>query len=508
MKTKWTLLTGAAVIGAGLAGAAGVHHVQDEIIPQRMTQDMNATFNDLFVDHAFYQGATIEKSGDIEVVRDGFFSYKATLPELTITMDLKDPSLELSRDGVVAEMKTTIASSEFAVNVTDKMAALLSASGVSKDTPLQATLTNAAPVSFSSTLFEPGREQQGDKIEVTGSCGTVTGESSVLGGQYSLTTTGADCSLNGTAASQWEKDPVFTLTSGMNFTTTISNDGQDVYSGDKSVTFDDLTMLFGNPAFPEGTFNAESVTFSGSFGELAAPKTGEPSGEETQVLPLTALPNAFSAAVEAKNMTLEIPFMLPKGPSVSFNGAVSFDGLKKESGDMSVEFGYELKGFEALGIPVDVPTKEACSVDVKGVPFKPLTGFVEDGLSPEFITPEEALDRNGVIAALQGNQTSVDVDCSVSADKYSASFEAQHKVEGESFPGKGRFEVRGIDEAFNSLAMFMGPQIRGLGDAVLKPMGQPTEDGEGMKWDYTIDAEGNVSVNGNPVTQLPPMMPR
>ena len=110
---------------------------------------------------------------------------------------------------------------------------------------------------------------------------------------------------------------------------------------------------------------------------------------------------------------------------------------------------------------------------------------------------------------MQENPLSIDVACSTSkGDEYSVTFDAHHRVEGENFPGNGRIEAYGIDNIFNSVAMYFGPGIVGMSEGIIKPLGQPTQDGKGMKWDYTVDANGMLSVNGNPVTQLPSPFPR
>ena len=99
---------------------------------------------------------------------------------------------------------------------------------------------------------------------------------------------------------------------------------------------------------------------------------------------------------------------------------------------------------------------------------------------------------------------SVSLECKASTpDKYSSSLEVAHQYENGSFPGEGTLELRGIEEIMAELTSMLGQDAQSL-TAMFMAFAEPTEDGKGLSWQYSLDKGGNLTVNNQPLGPVVP----
>ena len=481
-------LGGAAVLT--VAVGAGVYHVQNTVIPERMAQRLNATFDNAIGKNTLRDDLKIRKSGDITVQSTGFFEYKATMPALSLSGTM-DGGVSFAAEVKSAEYKLT--------------AVLPLGEGIKTHMDLVST----GPVEFSQNL-KMGTGYEATAMETEGACKVIKisvdhiGKTKTSGRQYSFVTDGSDCRFTGFIGDRYDK---LTYSSGLSFQMAMANNGADVFSGKQTVTLKDLVMESHSSRGEKeellkiGRLDA-GVTYEGLNTGSKLPRT-------PGVLNLSDLPENIAFSFDVKDMQLpEIPMFLPKRAPISFGVGLALRGIKGDHATVDLRAGYDLgKAFTAERA-FSSPTVSSCKAHFENVPMTKLGDALNDtgAALDRYTSPEGMFGRGGLLDTLQKAGLSVKLDCmSSKGEAYTTTINLAHKFAEGGFPGVGKLEARGMKALSNDLNPIFGP---GFLDQVLLPMARPTEDGQGVKWEYSLDKAGNLTVNGNPMGPVLPPMPQ
>jgi hypothetical protein len=485
------LLGGAAVAAVAACGAA--YHLHNNVIPQKLAQNMNASFDNIAAKNNLSGNLKITREGSFVVRANGLTGYTASIPHMTIIA---------ANDGIVAT--AIIHSADYTLAIKDNFGAMAVAAGMSGK-PVEAKLVSLSPVRFSQSFGET----ENVILLVKGSCKTVSVDTLYMGKGFQIDNHAQNCDVSGEMQSPDGSRLV--AKGGAAVHSSVANDGNDVYTGNSLLSVKDFTLnAYTVSGESDGNLTLGGLQLGYAYRGLPGVTGQVPADlEKLGKIDLSSLPEDMSLSLSVTKAQFVHPG-LPKLPTVSFNGSVDLTGLKSDQFKAGFKAGYDISGLKAEEIPPQMqtaPTSAQCALDLADVPLKKLSGSFDElafaaatgMMSPGLITGPE-----GVLTALQKSGTGIKVDCTGAKEgMYDSNLKAAHKVDGSGFPGSGALEVRGAKEALEAVAKIMGSDPNSLNN-LFTPLAKPTEDGKGIRWEYQLDKTGNLTVNG---TQLGPVVP-
>ena len=488
-------LGGAAFVAVGTMGAGAVMADNATLAANVLEQQLNDTLKDIYAKNKPSDNVTIAKSGDIKVTETSPFHYKAAVPSMTIEVKAHDPYSD--QDRIVT--RTVLNPATYDVTVTDALqttgAAIANKLGIATDLKMTATLKSSAPVTFTTTVIDDIGD---DLVVANGVCESVTGDAVMQSGQYTLNTASDTCKITGNMD---DGRTTVSLSSDGAFGVTIANNGADIFAGvDRAelanVKVDAVNSRTGQS---EGGLTIEKLSLGDSYDGRQAPN-----GQGTKLAGLELLPDNFKThfAVEG----LKVQGLLPKGsPTFNFNVGVGMNGAL--GNDATADFNVGMKIDEvyrlwAAGLN-GVPSEAKCQVSFNKLPMKDMNSDVTTLV-------DEVMDANG--RAMNGQQldqsgfslgqklmdagTGFDLSCKVAEEgSYDLKVTSKNHFENNALVGGGTVEFRGDQSVLQNAFLVADPQTV----LELVQMAKPTPDGKGIEWDYTIDANGTVLVNGQPL---------
>ena len=481
--TKTLLGAGAAV---AVTAAGGAYYMNNYVIPEELAGNIEASFEDIYNQKEFGTGFTVEKVGDVSVEPTGFMKYDVSLPGFKIDGAVDDI------DGIVAG---ELEAQSFSLTINDKGAALLS--GVDKDQTVTATMTSTTPTKGEFILSSDDHD---DTIGYNITCDTMTEDVTFQNGRYSVTTSSDSCSME-IVGMEGEKK-VLEGSSDMAFTSTVSNMTTGFYDMDMDMSLTDMDVTL-----DVGYSRKELIEITADSINMAMGYTGLPEGvrdKDPEDLTVKDLPNDFSFSLGVEGLTADADdMMMPKLPVLSAQASFAAQALQSDSANIDFSYGYAIEGLDDLDpfMRPGGPESSSCSFAFGNIPAQSLGETVVDNIKdndgfgiagPDIIDDaiDEVEDTDGV---------SVDLDCAAATGElYNSTLEASHTFKGEAFPGSGKIEVYGLDEAVMELSRLVGPQIMQI-SAMFQQFSVPTEDGEGLMMEYELDEGGNLSLNGQPL---------
>ena len=495
MKNSTKFILSGLVLGAtaGVTGAA--YHANNNLIPAHMAAQINASFDNALEKNK-PAGSNIEvtRGGAITVEATGILTYKVTMPALSVK----------AKDGVY-ESALAVSRSTYDLTFKDIKAAVNA--GLRGDGEVGVVMTADKPVHFSSTIGN------GDKpATLSGTCNSVVINGSVDGKKYGFDTEAKKCVVDGKIE---EMHMQATLASNATFNNSLKNDGNDVFTGRSALRLEDVTVRAHNTRNDKdkAALDIKHVTMVVSYSELPTLSALPKALEE---LTLSSMPDGVSTSFEVEGLQASASNM-PQLPTISASVGFGVDGLKKERGKVKAGFSYDVGPIHdpmLMMLAMSTPNKSACNIDVTDIPMKDITTLAQKTVDEAAsgtgtpMGPEEFLGENGPVAAFEKAGTAVKLFCTTEkTGSYNTQTNAEHKAQDGGFPGKGTIRVEGIDNVLRDLSMVLGTDLSGLSEA-FTALAVPTEDGKGVKWDYAMDKNGNITINGhNTGFGVPPMMP-
>lgn len=483
MKTGAKIALGAGVITAGLA-AAGSIYVHDTLIPQQLAQDMNRELAALAP--AEGREAAVVAGGNITVTRNGLFSYTANVPSMTIAANLGEGILK----------QTVTDPSTFTLGLSRPFnAAILAAAPQAGVTPSHVLIENAAPVTFKQSILAfVSADEVAELANLEGSCATVTLDSHVDGAARSDVLKLQDCAVKGAAT-----DGMSTL--DIEATLNVDYAGKVDANGvhDDSVAINVANVTVGGDALNGGAVKVENAGLSISY-------TGFDPVKFQNVLAdnFTAgdLPTGIGASFTVKNMWFITPQGFAAMPPLSIEGSVEAKDLRSDTASLSVRYKYlmdQFADFNPLQV-VQQPTRSDCAAILTNIPVRSVIDIfaaATETTPPDLEKAEQTVTNSGI---------ALNVDCSAGNDlaAFSAALKADHKAQDGGFPGSGSLELNGVEQVINQAAMLMGPDAVMMAVMALQ-LAKQTETG-GALWEYTIDKNGVMAINGQIVGSTNSMM--
>lgn len=493
MKTSTAAFLGASAI-AVVAAVSGAAFYGNTVIPEHLAAELNTSFGNAYDSGKLSDDIKVTRSGDITVKQAGFLKYVATIPSVTVTAEVNGVSTDI-----------VVQSADYNVTITDKAetlaAAIAGEAGVEHGLDMSVDLQSINPVIFTTT-FAPTEEGYNDvKATLNGSCEIVNGSAVLAGGQYGLKVAGENCALDGELADKRGNGKV-TFTSDLTFQSQIANDGNDIFAGNEKITLTDMKIVGSSRGRPQGGITIEQMDIGTSYdGKVAA--TGANLGDLSSLFKV--FPENVQFDLDVKG--LEIQGLFPMGsPNISFGGSLGVQGTHQDEATIDTRFSYDVKGMEtAAGMFVPgastTPSAASCEATLGNVPMKKLSSILSEvaDATGGTVTPDQLLvfSEDSLLKAMQEAGVSMKLNCEASnGEMYKSLITADHKIDGDAFPGDGKLELYGYEQAIEALAEIMGPyQVLPLHN-IFKPLAQPTEDGKGLQWEYSLSADGVLTING------------
>ena len=496
MKNSTKFILGGLVLGAtaGVTGAA--YHVHNNVIPAHVAAQMNASFDNAHEKNKLGgDNVEITRGGPITVAATGFLTYKVTMPAVSVK----------AKDGTL-ENTLAVSSADYDLKLTDTKAAINAA--LRGEGEVAVTMTADKPVHFSSTIG--GTEKP---ATISGTCNDVTINGALDGKAYQFDTKAQKCVVDGKIEDTYMQA---TLASNAIFSGSLKNDGNDVFSGGSTVRLENVNIRAHNTrnTADNAAVDIESLTVEVKYSDLPALSALPNTLED---LTLSSMPNGVSASFKLEKLQATASNM-PVLPTISASVNFGVDGLKKERGAVNAGFSYEIGTISdpmVMMLTQGSPDKAACQIDLTDIPMKDIVTLAEKAVDEAanatgapFIGPEDLLGENGTVAAFEKAGTGLKLNCEASkTGVFSTLTQAEHKMKDGGFPGEGTIRVEGLDHALRNLSMILGTDLSGLSEA-FTTLAVPTEDGKGVKWDYTMDKNGTVTINGQKAgIGMPPMLP-
>ena len=492
MKNSTKFILGGLVLGAtaGVTGAA--YHINNNVIPAHVAAQMNASFDNAQQKNKV-GGDAIEVStgGAIAVEATGILTYKVAMPAVLVK----------AKDGTL-ESTIAISRSTYDLTFTDKKAAVNAA--MRGEGAVGVTMTADKPAHFSSTIAD-------DDTTISGTCNDVTINGTVDGKKYQFDTEAKKCVIDGKAD---DADMKATIAADATFSGSLKNDGNDVFSGRSAVHLENVAIRAHEvrDENQKATVDIKAMQMTVTYSDLPALSSLPKALEE---LTLESMPDGVSVHVSFDRLhaTGNTMFQLPE---LSASAGFGVKGLKQERGALSAGFSYEIGPVHdpmVLMMTQGTPDKAACNVSVTDIPMKDIATMAEKTVDEAAkatgtpMGPEELLGKDGPVAAFEKAGTAVKLHCETAkTGLFNTLTHAEHKAQDGGFPGKGTLQVEGLDYALRNLSMVLGTDLSGLTEA-FKALAVPTENGKGLKWDYVVDKNGGVTINGHNAGIGVPMLP-
>lgn len=481
--SKAAIAAGIVAVGGGAGGYYAHENILPELIQDEMAAAYNATLAKLDNDDAAVKIVKDSTQG-FAVQSKGFLQYAVSMPAIELISNNDD------------FITGSVPAATYNLSIGADQAARYIMNGQAESSW---SVTSVQDVTVSLKARESGFYPIDYDFAAT--CDLSHTLSQDAAG-YSLVTAGTDCDFT---QRTFENEDTLALeaTAGGAFSVTLAqNDGGNdfalrVNSENVEMKFWDtyrdtselmLTMSMSGLDFATGYYGLQQ-----QFGNVAS---------------ASDVPDAIFGEFSAQDITGEPDdFDLPP---FSVGGHFSVAGMKSNVAEVKAGIGYSVAG-DSFNFPQlsegELPTSADCQFNFDNVPAKALSEATFENIDSlsdlPFVLPFIAMDAGDIISDNDG--VSINADCNVKkGDTYDARFSADHTLMGQDIPaGSGRLEIDGYDAALKDLGDFMWMPADQL-DAMFN-MVAPAQDVDGKKvWEYTIDTQSNVTINGAP---LGPIMP-
>ncbi len=454
-------LVGTAILATTVV-TGGAFYANNVAIPERLAIGMNAAFDDAYKQAGHNSHIKVESAGSITVEPAGILKYRAIVPTVSMKVNQGDFNYDIKVGTTLHTLKM--------VDVFGLKAQLIS------DGPV--------PVKVDIKTTSPDM----DSVTVEGFCNTVKHDLSLQDissrGEYTITTNGDDCTWKAEIEGGYTK---MNIDSELAFQSSIVKNGDKSYSGVGTVSLEGVTLTVFNKHrdMSNGTVKIGKFDIGTSYGGMSVE-------EEDPVIPQN-----ISASLSVKDLDLsgvkDVMFPLPK---ISFDTSLGLRNMKEEKGSAKFNVAYSVS--PEFSRQSGLPQYSDCKFDLGNIPAKELSNLAFEKDENKFLQDFEKYAR-----IVEESGITLGVNCkSGNGDLYQSIVESMHTVLGDgSFPGAGKFELRGVDKFVDGLSSMLGSNVSQIAE-VFKDMAQPTEDGKGLVLNYNLDKTGNLTVNGQALGRM------